>query len=54
MANAIARTLLTKLGLDNQLFLFIVGLIVGVLVPNMMYKAENILPKVVRQSLMGQ
>lgn len=54
MANASARTLLTKLGLDNQLFLFIVGLFVGVLVPIMMYKAANILPKVVRQSLMGR
>jgi acyl-CoA synthetase (AMP-forming)/AMP-acid ligase II/peptidoglycan/LPS O-acetylase OafA/YrhL len=54
LANASVRTLLMKFGVEDRLVLFIIGLIVGVFIPIIMYKIAQLLPKIVRQSLMGR
>ncbi|MFZ8200623.1 AMP-binding protein [Alteromonas portus] len=54
MANATVRTVLEKVGFENVTVLFTVGLFCGLFVPIAMYKLSQVLPKILRQSLMGR
>jgi len=54
MANASTRMALIKIGIDERLILFCIGLLVGVFGPIVLYKLSQKLPKTIRQSLLGR